>query len=105
MKHEYANCSFCGGYIEEKCITVDCHTKNGVVFIEGVPAGVCRQCGERYYTAEVVKAMEKLIMRTVSATGTSGKKLLRFASVLTPGEAEAMEKAIEEDCERKELSE
>jgi hypothetical protein len=28
--------------------------------IRSVPAGVCRQCGERYFDARVYKAMEKL---------------------------------------------
>jgi hypothetical protein len=28
--------------------------------IENVPAGVCQQCGEKYFQAAVCKAMEKL---------------------------------------------
>lgn len=60
VKHEYANCSFCGGSVEERFVDVDYRTKTGLVIIENVPAGVCRQCGEQYYTADVVKAMEKL---------------------------------------------
>lgn len=70
VKHEYANCSFCGGSVEEQIVNVDYRTKAGLVIIENVPAGVCRQCGEQYYTAQVAKAMEKLateapISRTV----------------------------------------
>lgn len=70
VKHEYANCSFCGGSVEEQSVNVDYRTKAGLVIIENVPAGVCRQCGEQYYTAQVAKAMEKLateapISRTV----------------------------------------
>ncbi|RDV80889.1 type II toxin-antitoxin system MqsA family antitoxin [Ammonifex thiophilus] len=60
MRHEYGNCSFCGGPVEERLVSVDYRTKTGLVIIENVPAGVCRQCGEQYYTAEVAKAMEKL---------------------------------------------
>jgi YgiT-type zinc finger domain-containing protein len=60
VKHEYANCSFCGGSVEEQLVSVDYRTKAGLVIIENVPAGVCRQCGEQYYTAEVAKAMERL---------------------------------------------
>ncbi|WP_240610801.1 DUF2281 domain-containing protein [Ammonifex thiophilus] len=37
--------------------------------------------------------------------GTPGEKLLRFAGILTPEEAELMERAIEEGCERVDLSE
>lgn len=60
MNHEYANCSFCGGSVEERLVNVDYRTKAGLVIIENVPAGVCYQCGEQYYTARVAKAMEKL---------------------------------------------
>lgn len=72
MKHKYANCSFCGGSVEERIVNVDYRTKAGLVIIENVPAGVCRQCREQYYTAQVAKAMEKLaavevpISRTVT---------------------------------------
>lgn len=71
MNHGYANCSFCGGTVEEQVVDVDYRTKAGLVIIEKVPAGVCRQCGEQYCTAQVAKAMEKLavaevpILRTV----------------------------------------
>ena len=60
MKHEYANCSFCGGTVEERRVNVDYRTKAGLVIIENVPAGVCRQCGEQYFVAKVAKALEKL---------------------------------------------
>ncbi|MEW6173022.1 MAG: type II toxin-antitoxin system MqsA family antitoxin [Bacillota bacterium] len=60
MKHEYANCSFCGGPVEEQLVNVDYRTKAGLIIIENVPAGVCHQCGEQYYTARVAKVMEKL---------------------------------------------
>ncbi|MEW6448272.1 MAG: type II toxin-antitoxin system MqsA family antitoxin [Bacillota bacterium] len=72
VKHKYANCSFCGGSVEERIVNVDYRTKAGLVIIENVPAGVCRQCREQYYTAQVAKAMEKLaavevpISRTVT---------------------------------------
>jgi hypothetical protein len=32
--------------------------------------------------------------------GTPGKELLRFAGILTPEEADLMERAIKEDCEQ-----
>jgi hypothetical protein len=39
-------------------------------------------------------------LRLSSAEGVPGKELLRFAGILTPEEAELMERAIEEGCER-----
>lgn len=60
MKHEYADCSFCGGKVMEKKIQVDYRTGDELVVFENVPAGVCRQCGEKYYTAKVVKVLEQM---------------------------------------------
>ena len=31
------------------------------VFIENVPAGVCTECGTRYYTANVLKSIEETL--------------------------------------------
>lgn len=59
-KHNYANCSFCGGQVEEQMVTVDYRVKNRLIVIENVPAGVCHQCGEQYYTAKVAKALEEI---------------------------------------------
>jgi YgiT-type zinc finger domain-containing protein len=58
---EGEDCEYCGGRIVEKC--VDLHRKvNGkYVLIENVPAGVCMECGTRYYTANVLKTLEETI--------------------------------------------
>ncbi len=31
-----------------------------IAIIDNVPAGVCQNCGEKYFKAEIVKEMEKL---------------------------------------------
>lgn len=58
---EGETCEYCGGTIMEK--RVDLHRKvNGkYVLIENVPAGVCTQCGTRYYAANVLKTIEEII--------------------------------------------
>jgi YgiT-type zinc finger domain-containing protein len=58
---EGEHCEYCGGKIVEK--RVDLHRKvNGKhVLIENVPAGVCAECGTRYYTANVLKTLEETI--------------------------------------------
>jgi YgiT-type zinc finger domain-containing protein len=80
VKHEYAACSFCGGPVEERLVSVDYRTKAGLVIIENVPAGVCRQCGERYYTAEVAKAMERLAEAEVPASRTVAVPVREFST-------------------------
>lgn len=58
--HKYANCSFCGGGVVEKKIRIDYRTGDELVVFENVPTGVCGQCGEKYYTAKVAKALEQM---------------------------------------------
>jgi YgiT-type zinc finger domain-containing protein len=52
-------CEYCGGPIVEKRITVHRRVKRGYVLIENVPAGVCVQCGARYFSANVLKTIEE----------------------------------------------
>lgn len=59
--YKYADCSFCGGEVEEDVVSVVRMRQGKLVMLEGVPAGVCRQCGERYYRGAVVEEMERLM--------------------------------------------
>ena len=53
-------CYFCRGKIEPRKVDVDFRWGRTLKVIRDVPAGVCRQCGERYFEAAVYKEMEKL---------------------------------------------
>jgi YgiT-type zinc finger domain-containing protein len=54
-------CEHCGGTIEERLVTLD-RKRNGHYFIiEDVPAGVCGQCGCRFFSANVLKTVEETI--------------------------------------------
>lgn len=57
-------CYFCGGQTEEKLVT-DLYAEDELYLaVENVPADVCRQCGERYYTGEV---MDRILSLTREA--------------------------------------
>jgi YgiT-type zinc finger domain-containing protein len=59
MRKRYNKCHFCGGRVTEQRVVVDYRWGEELLaIIEDVPAGVCDTCGERYFKAEVVKAME-----------------------------------------------
>ena len=61
MARVYHKCHFCGGEVAEKMITVDYRWGEKLVtVINNVPAGVCGNCGEQYFKAPIVKAMERL---------------------------------------------
>ncbi len=54
-------CEHCGGQIVERRVTLHRKVRGGYVMIEKVPAGVCRECGTRYYTANVLKSVQESI--------------------------------------------
>jgi YgiT-type zinc finger domain-containing protein len=60
-KEIYGDCHYCGGEIEEQKISVDFWWDRKLFLIEDVPAGVCKQCGEKSFTAKVSKAMDEII--------------------------------------------
>jgi len=54
-------CYFCRkGILEDKKVTVDFRWGDKLIVIEEVPAKVCNECGEKYYSAEVSKKMEEI---------------------------------------------
>ncbi len=77
-------CYFCHkGILVERMVTVDFRWGDELVVIEEVPAKVCNECGEKYYSAEVSKEMEKIAIE--------GKKervievpLVRLPEILSP---------------------
>ncbi len=54
-------CEYCSGTIVEKRVTLHRRVDGNYVLIENVPAGVCMQCGTRYYAANVLKTIEESI--------------------------------------------
>jgi YgiT-type zinc finger domain-containing protein len=54
-------CEYCGGFLVEKRVTLHRKVKGTHVLIENVPAGVCAQCGTRFYAANVLKTIEESI--------------------------------------------
>ena len=56
---EGESCEYCGGSIVEKRVTLYRKVRRRHALIENVPAGVCTQCGTRYYSGSVLKAVEQ----------------------------------------------
>lgn len=52
---EGERCEYCGGPIVEKKTDITRKIKKQLVLIEDVPTGVCKECGTRYYSANVLK--------------------------------------------------
>jgi YgiT-type zinc finger domain-containing protein len=64
---EGETCEYCSGDIVEKRVTLHRQIKDKHVLLEDVPAGVCRQCGTRYYAANVLKTIEEHIRGRLKA--------------------------------------
>ena len=58
---EGETCEYCDGKIVEQLVTVHRKANGQYVIIEHVPAGVCTECGTRYYAANVLKTIEASI--------------------------------------------
>lgn len=46
----------------EKLVTVYRHRRGQHIIFEHVPARVCPRCGERYFSAAVVREMDRLML-------------------------------------------
>ena len=55
----FADCSFCGGHVEEVRVTYDYRRRGHLLVFDNVAAGACVQCGEKYFSPEVLKRMDE----------------------------------------------
>lgn len=54
---ERQQCIFCGGRVKLQSTTYVQNLNGRVVIVRDVPAGVCMQCGERYYSSDTSDAI------------------------------------------------
>ncbi len=56
------NCFTCkGGHLKEEIKTYVANLDTCVIIVKGVPSLVCQQCGDVYYTNDVMKRLEKIV--------------------------------------------
>jgi YgiT-type zinc finger domain-containing protein len=55
----FADCSFCGGQVDEARVTYDYRRCGHLLVFDNVTAGACVQCGEKYFSPEVLKRMDE----------------------------------------------
>lgn len=62
-------CALCRARIVETTTTLTYPEKDGrIKVVREVPAGVCEACGEKYLTAEVAEALERLLKSPAPAS-------------------------------------
>ena len=52
-------CVFCGGILEKRNVTFHYEDDNKYLFVENVPAEVCKSCGEKTYSPGVTDKLLK----------------------------------------------
>jgi len=72
MAIEKGECDFCGGDLEDTVIEYDTdnHPKLGAVIFHNVPVKKCIDCSEIYYSAQVMKSIEKALEGEISPQAT-----------------------------------
>ncbi len=68
-------CDICGGELEHKNVDLELHIKKEHLICEGLPADVCRQCGEKYFDAAVSAKIDEFVKKYKK------KKPLRYIPV------------------------
>ena len=61
--HKFGDCSFCGGEVKSGKVELDYRYHGKLYIFTKVPAGVCRQCGEKYLASAVAKEIERRIQK------------------------------------------
>jgi len=74
-------CGICKAETEEKTVTYTEDIEQGVMVIRHVPAQVCTECGNIWYSGTVAAELEKLVDQFASSTG-SEVSVVNFAKLV-----------------------
>ena len=74
------SCYFCAGKTEIRNVDEDFRWKGKLFVIKDVPVEVCTQCGERYYSADVSKKIDKLVQSGKAPQETIKVPVLEFSN-------------------------
>ncbi len=79
MTH-YGDCIYCKGEVLEQRERIDYRYHGQLFIVENVLVGVCTQCGEKYFTAEIAKKLEKAAASAHSSLKTVAIPILSLAA-------------------------
>jgi len=74
-------CGICKAKMEEKSVTYTEDIDQGVIVVRHVPAQVCTECGNTWYSGTVVAELEKLVDKFETSTG-SEVSVINFAKLV-----------------------
>jgi len=62
-------CEFCGGTTEKRIVKKQHWLKGKLYIVENVKAEVCGQCGEKYFHAKTLDAIDQLLQSDHQVSG------------------------------------
>jgi YgiT-type zinc finger domain-containing protein len=74
-------CGICKAEMEEKNVTYTEDINQGIIVVRHVPAHVCTECGNTWYSGTVAVELEKLIDMFVSSIN-SEVSVINFAKLV-----------------------
>ena len=74
----FDKCYFCKAKVVQQQVTVDYRWGDVLLVIKGVPAGLCQQCGEKYFSSDVYKELERLAKSKSNLMGKMTIDVLTF---------------------------
>lgn len=72
-------CYLCGGFTERRTVTAENWWGDTLALVEGVPAWVCRDCGEQYFDAARSQQLDRLRAAPPTARQTVAVAVYAFA--------------------------
>jgi YgiT-type zinc finger domain-containing protein len=63
-------CGICKAEMEETTVTYTEDINQGVIVIRHVPANVCTECGNTWYSGTIAAQLEKMVDKFASSVGT-----------------------------------
>jgi len=54
-------CQFCGGGVKKESVSIDLWKKEKLYIFKNVPAKVCEQCGEKYFSSKIYGLIDRLL--------------------------------------------
>ena len=63
-------CGICKANMEEKNVTYTEDIEDGVIVVRHVPAKVCAECGNVWYSGAIAEQLEKIVDKFASSTGS-----------------------------------
>ncbi len=71
-------CEYCHGIIENRKVELYRHKGNKRILFENVPAGICKSCGARYFSANVLKMLDRLSRKCIGKHRIAQIPLVHF---------------------------